>query len=146
MLEHRETRVLPYTADQLFDLVLDIENYPKFLPWVRGMRIKERAENRIVADLVIGYKVYSERFRSNVTYETSKHIHVDYVQGPLQNLKNEWWFRETSEKTCEVEFFVQFSFKSKILQSFATQFFDKALKKMINAFEIEAKKRYGDKA
>ena len=90
MLQHRETRILPYTASQLYDLVLDIESYPKFLPWVRGMRVKERNDDHIIADLVIGYKIYSERFRSKVLFEKDRHIHVDYVQGPLKNLQNEW--------------------------------------------------------
>ena len=143
MLQHRETRILPYTADQLFNLVMDIRSYPDFLPWCRGVRVKEMAESSITADLVIGYKVYSERFRSHVKFTRPTYINVDYLKGPLRNLQNEWHFKDLPDGYWEVKFFVEFSFKSKMLQSIASQFFDIALKKMINAFEQEAKKRYG---
>lgn len=146
MLEHHERRILPYTAEELFDLVIDIKHYPEFIPWVRGMRVREKTDKMITADLAVGYKMYAERFTSKVTFTRPHKIHVDYIKGPLKQLSNDWSFMDLPDGKCEVDFYVQFSFKSKIMQSLANQFFDVALSRMINAFEKEAKKRYGDRS
>ncbi|MEM7570649.1 MAG: type II toxin-antitoxin system RatA family toxin, partial [Pseudomonadota bacterium] len=83
MPRHRERKRLPYTPQQLFDLVSDIETYPSFLPWCVGARVTERTDNMVTADLVIGFKMFRERFRSQVTLSRPGHIHVDYIRGPL---------------------------------------------------------------
>lgn len=143
MLEHHERRILPYTAEQLFDLVIDIERYPDFIPWIRGMRVHEKTDHTITADLAVGYKMYAERFTSKVKFIRPHEIHVEYIKGPLQQLSNAWSFMDLPEGGCEVDFYVQFSFKSRIMQSIANQFFDKALSRMIDVFEKEAQNRYG---
>ncbi len=144
MLQHHETRVLPYTAEQLFDLVIDIEKYPEFLPWVIGLRVRDRQPNLIKAELAAGYKIYTEKFTCNVRYDRPNHIHVDYIQGPLKHLTNDWKFEDV-DGGCQVTFHVDFEFKSGMFQMIATQFFDVALSKMISAFELRAEAMYGSK-
>lgn len=142
MLQHHETRILPYTAEQLFDLVIDIEKYPEFLPWVVGLRVKERKENLIKADLAAGYKIYTEKFTCNVHHNRPHSIHVDYVQGPLKHLTNDWKFEDTPEG-CKITFHVDFEFQSSFFQTIAAQFFDVALSRMTEAFEKRAAEIYG---
>src|SRR5271156_5538748 len=90
MPTHAEQRVLPYTPEQLFDLVADIERYPEFLPWCLGARIRDRQGDEITADLAIGFKVYRERFTSHVVLMRPGRIHVTYSEGPFRYLQNEW--------------------------------------------------------
>lgn len=142
MLQHHETRILPYTAEQLFDLVIDIEKYPEFLPWVVGLRVKDRQTGIITADLAAGYKIYTEKFTCKVHYERPHKIHVDYVQGPLKHLTNDWTFENVAEG-CQITFHVDFEFKSSLFQTIAAQFFDVALSRMTEAFEKRAAEVYG---
>ena len=142
MPRHQEKRILPYTPQQMFDLVAGVEHYPEFLPWCRGARIKERKGNTITADLIIGYKVFQEKFTSVVTLDRPSKISVEYVSGPLSRLANEWEFR-ASGKGCEVSFHVDFDFHSPFLSSVMEIFFDKALSKMVAAFEARAAQIYG---
>jgi coenzyme Q-binding protein COQ10 len=92
MPRHSETRYFPYTPDQLFDLVSDVGSYDQFLPWVSAVRIRSDSEQEMVADLIVGFNAFKERFTSRVTKERPGHICVDYVEGPLKYLKNEWRF------------------------------------------------------
>lgn len=143
MPTHAETRVLPYTPDQLFDLVADIERYPEFLPWCLAARIRSRSEEIVVADLVIGFKMFRERFTSRVTLDRPGQIGVEYVEGPLRYLNNEWRFLPHSHG-CELDFSVDFEFRSKVLQSVIGALFDQAFQRMVAAFEIRAEALYGD--
>ena len=141
-MRHSETRFLPYTPEQLFDLVAGIERYPEFLPWCKGARILERNEDAIKADLIIGYKMFQEKFTSFVTLNRPKAISVQYMSGPLSRLTNEWQFAP-AKGGCELSFQVDFDFQSPLLRAAMEMFFDKALRKMVMAFEERAGELYG---
>jgi coenzyme Q-binding protein COQ10 len=140
---HSEKRVLPYTPDQLFDLVAAVDRYPEFLPWCKAARILEQSPNGMTADLIIGYKMLSEKFRSQVVLDRPNAISVKYMSGPLSHLTNAWEFKPAGKGTCELSFQVDFDFKSPLLRSAMEMFFDKALSKMVGAFEARAKELYG---
>lgn len=142
MPRHSETKFLPYTPEQLFDLVADIARYDEFLPWVVAVRIRSSSEAETVADLVVGFNAFKERFTSRVTKERPSRIVVDYVEGPLKYLHNEWRF-EASEGGTNVAFSVDFAFKSRIFEALAGQMFDRALRRMTSAFEQRAVALYG---
>lgn len=143
MPSHRETRVLPYTSEQLFDLVMDIERYPEFLPWCMGARINEKKKNNLSADVIVGYKMFRERFASRVHFIRPNAIEVEYLKGPMRHLHNKWVFRDKKRGGCEVDFYVDFSLSSKLFESLVDQFFQRALVKMITAFEKRAEEMYG---
>ena len=141
---HSETRHLPYTAEQLFDMVADIERYDEFLPWVVAVRIRSSSETETVADLVVGFNAFKERFTSRVTKRRPTEICVDYIEGPLKYLKNEWRFERAAEGGTHVFLSVDFAFRSRIFEALAGQMFDRALRRMIGAFEARAHELYGD--
>ena len=143
MPTHAEHRVLPYTPDQLFDLVADIEHYPEFLPWCIATRVRQREERRLVADLVIGFKMIRERFTSIVVLDPADgRIDVSYAEGPMRHLKNHWLFLPHAQG-CEIDFYVDFEFRSKILQKIMGALFHEAVKRMVSAFEVRARQLYG---
>jgi coenzyme Q-binding protein COQ10 len=137
MPTHAEKRVLPYSQDQLFDMVADVRRYPEFLPWCVGARIVTRTETELVADLTIGFKMFRETFRSQVVLERPHHVHVRYLTGPFRYLNNHWRFRLVANGT-EVDFFVDFEFKSKLLQAVIGTVFNEAVRLMVRAFERRA--------
>ncbi|MBB3032850.1 type II toxin-antitoxin system RatA family toxin [Alteriqipengyuania lutimaris] len=138
-----QTRKLPYTAEQMFDLVADVKRYPEFLPWVVATRIKSDSETEMVADMVVGFKAIREKFTSRVEKTRPKSINVHYVDGPLSDLDNDWTFVDV-EDGCEIEFCVDFTFKSRIFESLAGAYFDRAFRKMMTAFEERAHELYGN--
>ena len=142
MPRHSETRFLPYTPDQLFDLVADVANYDKFLPWVVAVRVRSSSETETIADLVVGFNAFKERFTSRVLKERPAKICVDYIEGPLKYLHNEWKFAPASGGT-DVFFSVDFAFRSRLFESLAGAMFDRALRRMIGAFEHRAAELYG---
>lgn len=142
MPTHAEQRNLPYSAEQLFKLVAEVEKYPQFLPWCIASRITKRESDVFYADLIIGYKMVRERFGSKVTLKPL-HIHVEYLDGPMKHLSNHWRFIEEPDGSCTIDFFVDFEFKNKVFQNLMEVFFDKAVKKMVSAFEDRAKELYG---
>ncbi len=137
MPEHREVRFLPYTPQQLFDLVADVGRYAEFLPWVIATRVKSRSETEMVADMVVGFKVFRETFTSRVVLDRPEHIHIDYVSGPLKFLYNDWRFKPVGGGT-EVDFHVDFAFRQSILNALAGTYFHEAFRKMVTAFETRA--------
>jgi len=143
MPRHSETRHLPYSPEQLFDLVADIGHYDEFLPWVVAVRIRSSSETETVADLVVGFSAFKERFTSRVTKERPDRIVVDYVEGPLKYLHNEWKFEQASDGGTNVHFSVDFAFRSRLFESLAGQMFDRALRRMTSAFEQRAATLYG---
>ncbi len=143
MLSHRETRVLPYTPKQLFDLVADVERYPEFLPWCKGARLRAKGDKIMEADLVIGTRLFSETFTSLVTLERYRAIEVRYMAGPLSRLANRWGFRPAGKGACELSFEVDFDFRSPLLRAAMEVLFDKALRRMASAFEARAAALYG---
>lgn len=143
MPKHHETRALPYSPEQLFDLVADVPRYREFLPWVQAVRVRSDAPTEMVADLVVGFKGIHENFTSRVTKSRPEHIRVDYVEGPLKYLYNDWLFKSDGKGGCLVDFTVDFAFRSRIFEALAGQVFDRALRKMIGAFEERAVALYG---
>ena len=137
MPTHAEKRVLPYTEEQLFEMVADVRRYPEFLPWCVGARIVSRTDNELIADLTIGFKMFRETFRSQVTLERPHHVHVRYLTGPFRYLNNHWRFRPVENGT-EVDFFVDFEFKSRLLQAVIGTVFNEAVRLMVRAFERRA--------
>ena len=103
MPTHAEQRVLAYTPEQLFALVADIERYPEFLPWCLAARIKERRADRIVADMIIGFRMFRERFTSRVALDAPRRIDVTYAEGPFRRLNNRWVFDKVPGG-CRIDF------------------------------------------
>ena len=143
MPRHTETKHLPYTPEQLFDLVGDVARYDEFLPWVVAVRIRSSSEQETVADLVVGCNAFKERFTSRVLKEPPTRICVDYVEGPLKYLHNEWKFERASDGGTYVCFSVDFAFKSRLFETLAGAMFDRALRRMTSAFEQRAAALYG---
>jgi coenzyme Q-binding protein COQ10 len=144
MPTHAEKRDLPYSRAQLFDLVADVEKYPEFLPWCVGSRVRSSEENVIIADLVIGYKLFRERFTSKVTLDKPARIDVAYTNGPFRYLDNHWVFDEAADgKSCAIDFYVDFEFRSKLMQKMIGVVFNEAVKRMVQAFENRAHDLYG---
>ena len=145
MPTHAEQRLLPYQPQQLFDLVADVERYPEFLPWCKAARVRQREseERQIVADLVVGFKMVRERFTSRVDLEPEERvIRVQYVDGPFRYLNNTWQFIEHADG-CMIDFYVDFEFRSRVLQTMLQPLFNEAVRRMVAAFEGRAKELYG---
>lgn len=143
MPTHAERRILPHSPEQLYTLVADVERYPEFLPWAVACRIRKRQDPVIWADLVIGFKMIRERFTSKVTLNPDAlRIDVEYVDGPFHYLNNHWVF-ESHPDGCTIDFFVDFEFKNKVLQTIIGALFSEAVKRMVAAFENRAKQLYG---
>lgn len=144
MPKHAETRHLPYTPEQMFDMVADVGRYGEFLPWVSAIRVRSDSETEMVADMIVGFKGLRETFTSKIDKQRPRHIRVDYVDGPLRHLNNDWTFRDDGQGGCYVDFCVDFAFKNRMFEMLAGQVFDRALRKMIGAFEERARVLYGD--
>lgn len=143
MPTHAEKCVLPYTQAQVFDLVADIEKYPQFLPWCASVSIRKREGNVVTADMEIGFKFFREKFTSIVTLEKPGRIDVMYSEGPFKYLNNHWTFTKTTEGYCEISFFVDFEFRSRLLQGLIGSVFDEAVRIMVSAFRKRARELYG---
>jgi coenzyme Q-binding protein COQ10 len=133
MPTHAERQIVPYTPEQLFDLVADVGKYPQFLPWCVASRVRRRTDTELLADLTIGFGPFRETFTSRVTLDRPKRVVVKYENGPFRYLNNQWEFAPHAAGT-EVSFFVDFEFRSKILQ---------AVRRMVNSFRKRAHDVYG---
>ncbi len=142
MPKHFETRVLPYSSEEIFNLVSDIESYPEFLPWCIGTRILKQEKNIIYADLIVGVKLVREVYTSKVILQRPNAIDVEYEKGPFKHLINNWKFKEIGSG-CEVKFFIDFEFKSRFLRGLMGVFFGEAVNRMVTAFENRANVIYG---
>ncbi|ARJ65351.1 ubiquinone-binding protein [Magnetospirillum sp. ME-1] len=142
MPTHAEQRILPYTPEQLFDLVADVARYPEFLPWCVASRIRSRDGDVFFADLVIGFKMVRERFTSKVTLSRPNRVDVTYTEGPFKHLNNHWIFKPHPQGT-EIDFYVDFEFRSRLLQTMIGALFNEAVKLMVGAFEKRARQLYG---
>lgn len=142
MPHHHEKRLLPYTQQQMFELVADVAKYQEFLPWCVGTRINWRKDNTFNADVLIGYKAIRETFTSVVLLTPNYAVEVQYESGPFLKLKNYWTFAQHKDG-CEVEFFIDFEFRTGLLNNIIGSFFGEAVKRMIDAFEKRAQKVYG---
>lgn len=142
MPTHAEQRILPHTPEQMFDLVADVERYPEFLPWVTAIRIRSRADGHFVADMVVGFKMFREKFTSHVDLVRPLRVDVLYKDGPFRYLNNHWVFEPSGTESCLVDFYVDFEFRSKILQKAMGKVFNEAVQKMVSAFETRASSLY----
>ena len=151
---YTETRFLPYAPAQLFQLVAEVDRYPEFLPWCLAARIRssdrgEPEQTLVVADLVIGFQMIRERFRSCVTLRPPQRIDITYVEGPFRYLESRWTFDPVAASAKRpvggtmLTFQIEFEFRAKLLQSLMAALFDKAARRMVTAFEGRAKRLYG---
>ncbi|MFM5883808.1 MAG: type II toxin-antitoxin system RatA family toxin [Novosphingobium sp.] len=138
-----EVRRLPWSAEQMFDLVADVARYGEFLPWVVATRVRSNSETEMVADMMVGFKALREKFTSRVIKQRPERIEVIYVDGPMRDLDNVWHFRPLDGGGCEIEFAVDFTFRNAVFEALAGQYFDRAFRKMVSAFEERAEKLYG---
>jgi len=139
VISHRETRLVPYSAELMYAVVADVEKYPEFLPWVLALRVLSRRENGLTAEMVVGYRGLRERYTSGVTlYPAERRIDVAQTKGPFKKLENHWRFTPKDEG-CEVEFSIDFEFRSRLLHSVAGHAFEKVMLRMADAFEARAK-------
>ncbi len=148
MPTHRETKDLPWTAAEMYDLVADVASYPQFLPWTSAARIRSRhihEDHEVMeADLVISFKVFRERFGSRVVlYPDRRRIETEYIDGPFRHMRSTWEFRERPQGGCKVEFFVDFEFRNAILQGIIGVVFNEAMQRVVRAFERRAADLYG---
>ncbi len=147
MPKHSENRFVPYTAQQMYDLVGDVAKYPEFLPWTAAARIRSVTpvgdSQVMLADLVISFKVFRERFGSQVTlWPDQKKIDTEYLDGPFKFLHSTWLF-EDCEGGCDMKFHVDFEFKNAILQKVIGVVFDQAMRRVVRAFDERAAELYG---
>ncbi|WP_170607011.1 type II toxin-antitoxin system RatA family toxin [Ruegeria arenilitoris] len=148
MPTHSETRTLPYTAQQMYELVGDVSRYPEFLPWCAAARIRRtysKDEGKVMdADLVISFKVFRERFGSRVTlFDARKKIDTEYLDGPFKYMRSDWQFEDAPDGGCNVSFHVDFEFKNAVLQGIIGVVFNEAMHRIVRAFEQRAADLYG---
>ncbi|MBV1687148.1 type II toxin-antitoxin system RatA family toxin [Novosphingobium sp. G106] len=138
-----EVRRLPYSAEQMFDLVADVARYGEFLPWVKATRVRSNTEDELIADMLVGFSAIREKFTSRVEKRRPEEIRVHYVDGPLRDLDNRWLFHALGPQECEIDFTVDFAFRNALFEKLAGQYFDRAFHKMVAAFETRAAELYG---
>ncbi|MGB0661780.1 MAG: type II toxin-antitoxin system RatA family toxin [Mangrovicoccus sp.] len=150
MPTHAEKRTLPYTAQQMYDLVADVKSYPQFLPWCAAARIRStrpKGETEVMeADLVISFKVFREKFGSRVTLWPKGEepiIDTEYIDGPFKYMKSRWQFSDMEQGGCQIDFFVDFEFKNRVLQGVIGVVFNEAMQRIVKAFEDRAHAIYG---
>ena len=130
----------------MFDLVADVARYQEFLPWVVATRVRSDGESEMIVDMLVGFKALREKFTSKVMKERPRRIEVVYVDGPLKDLDNVWLFEPMSDGGCEINFCVEFAFKNIMFEALAGQYFDRAFRKMVTAFETRAEQLYGKRS
>lgn len=139
----RETRRVPYSAEQMFDLVADVGHYSDFLPWVVATRVRSDDDSEMVADMLVGFKSLREKFTSRVEKRRPEQIRVHYIDGPLRDLDNLWLFHPLGDSECDIDFSVDFTFRNPLFEKLAGQYFDRAFRKMVTAFEERAAQLHG---
>ena len=143
MTVHAEKRVVRHSPEQLYALVADVRSYPQFLPWCLAARIRHQDEVSLAADLIIGFRMFREKFTSYVDLdEEAPEINVRYAEGPFRYLTNKWRFLP-HEEGCEIDFYVDFEFNSRLLQSVIETLFTEAVRRMVQAFETRADALFG---
>jgi coenzyme Q-binding protein COQ10 len=142
-------RRVQHRADQMFDLVADVERYPEFVPLCKTLKIRQRRQNgdgteTVVADMTVSFKLVRETFASEVTLDRAgRKINVRYLRGPFSNLENRWTFEPKGEEACDVGFFIAYEFKSRMLAMLMGTMFDAAFQRFAAAFEKRADVVYG---
>jgi coenzyme Q-binding protein COQ10 len=149
MPSFRNRRRVPHSARQMFDLVADVERYPEFVPMCRDLKVRQRSTEGedvevLVADMTVAYNLVRESFRSRVTLDRPQlQILVEYLEGPFSHLENRWSFRPLGDGECEVEFFIDYEFRSRMLGMLMGTMFDAAFRRFAAAFERRAGQIYG---
>ncbi|MCE2926307.1 MAG: type II toxin-antitoxin system RatA family toxin [Rickettsiales bacterium] len=143
MHSHHETQHSPYTPEQLFAMVVDIEEYPKFLPWCRAARILERKENEFLGELVISFAHLTESYVSRVSLAPHSGVDVSLVRGPFKQLSNSWRFTPKPGGGTQIDFSLSFEFRTKLLEKLIGALFGRATAKMVSAFKARADVLYG---
>ena len=144
-------RRVRHSAADMFDLVADVEHYPEFVPMCKAMKVRQRTAagegvEIVVADMTVSFKLVRETFRSRVTLDRPKlQILVEYLQGPFSHMQNRWTFRPLDDRSCEVEFFIDYEFRSRTLGMLMGGMFDVAFRRFAAAFEARADQVYGRK-
>jgi coenzyme Q-binding protein COQ10 len=145
-------RRVRHSAQQMFDLVADIERYPEFVPLCKSLKIRQRTAKPdgieiVIADMTVSFKLVREAFTSRVTLDRPNlKIMVEYLQGPFSNLENRWTFEPRGEEACDVGFFIAYEFKSRLLAMLMGTMFDAAFQRFAAAFEKRADAVYGKRA
>ena len=145
MPRHRETKIVPYSAEQMFDLVADIERYPEFLPWVIASRKLRSEPDGALHEIAVGFKMVREKYTSRVTLDRPHTIKARFVRGPMRHLRSDWAFTPRADGGCEIEFELDFEFKSRILQKLIGPLFHDAIMRMVRSFEGRARALYGER-
>jgi coenzyme Q-binding protein COQ10 len=141
-------RRVRHSAADMFNLVADVEHYPEFVPLCRSLRVRNRARDAegrdvIVADMTVAYKLVRETFTSRVTLDRPKlEILVEYLEGPFRKMNNRWSFHPVGEDACEVEFFINYEFRSRTLGVLMGAMFEAAFRRFSAAFERRADEVY----
>ena len=149
MPSFRIKRRVRHSAEHMFDLVADVERYPEFVPLCRELKVRKRSTEAegvevVIADMTVAYKLVREAFRSRVMLNRPKlQILVEYLEGPFSHLENRWTFHQTGENACEVEFFIDYEFRSRTLGLLMGAMFDAAFRRFATAFERRADEVYG---
>lgn len=144
MSTHAEKKVSPYSATQMYNLVADVAAYPEFLPWCIATRIRSQKGNLMIADMVIGFKMIREKYTSEVTLEEGTKVTVIYKNGPFKYLNSHWIFEDDGKGGCTIDFFVDFEFRSALLQKVMGAVFNEAVQLMMSAFEKRAIQLYSE--
>ena len=145
-------RSVRHSASDMFDLVADVDQYPQFVPLCSALKVRKRTAGEggtevLIADMTVAYKFVRETFTSRVTLDKQNlKILVEYLDGPFSRLQNRWTFKPTGDNTCEVEFFIDYEFKSRTLAMLMGAMFDTAFRKFAVAFEQRADAVYGKNA
>lgn len=124
----------------------DVERYPEFLPWCIESKVVGREGNVFYADLIIGYKLFREKFGSKVSLDRPNHVHVQYLRGPMKHLSNHWRFIPMPDGGCMIDFYVDFEFKNPVFQKLMGVFFNEIVRRMVSAFEARATELYAASA
>ncbi len=142
MPTYSEKKTVPFTVEQMFDLAADVEAYPQFLPWCVATRIKKREGDTIHADMVIGFQIFREKFSTQAVLNRPNKIDVTYHNGPFKYLESHWKFNEIEQGNCEIDFHIDFEFRSPMLQKLIGRVFGEAVHRMVASFEKRAKQLY----
>ena len=133
--------IINHSAKSIYDIVLDIEKYPEFIPWCSAVQIRTKTKKNIIADLLVNYKYFQKTFTSDVRFDSNNLIiDVLYIEGPLKNLQNQWKFEKVEDKKTKVHFKIKFEFNNALYQNISEIFFDLIENKMINSFKKRADK------
>ena len=147
MKKHRERKRVRYSAEQIFDLVTDVKKYPEFIPWCESLNITRRWEEDGIeymdASMTVSFKIHRETVHTRVTMKRDPlEVVVDYLDGPFKHLHNVWKF-EDKERGSEIDFYIEFEIRSRMLQAAMNVVFGEAVRRMVGAFDDRAHQVYG---